>query len=598
MLFHRDPILVSLSPTGLRVGVVVGGEVARVERVVLEPDDFEQHWKQALRPLDDALRKAVAAVGVRPGAPVICAYHGPHSVAEMFHAPAVGKAASQCAELYLKQSLPGEGRGWVTGHWSLYEDQTKPTTEAAKPTVRTLVLVAADVGADLDLLAAWMARSGLALSGAMPARAALLRTIVREMSSNAKSKEGDGASPRVRVHLGEHTLAIAGWADGHLAIARCADVGYALLSDAIFRSGRSAQTSDVLTREYATRLLFAAGVPRRGEMLDPAIQLKADAVLPLLNPALQRLVIEVRNTLRFGLTDSSLSGLKLALEGPGASIPGLGEILSELLELAVDVPERDVRSGGGGIAEDQVGNLAIVRSLGASHATLVPQLVRVRHVSQRMKLATTGGGMLGALAVGSLLAMPLAAERRIDRRAAEIEQDANRLDEINQLKRDVQSRAFEFNSADRVVRAALGERPEWAAVLASLSQIAMPGVTIAEIAADYEGQGAASPTLMIRGRASLVAAAMAAGRDAGAGASGEGGMIDPIPSLRDAIRRLVVVSEVDVVSSRVMGEGADMSREFVLRVLLRGEPARVPELSDQERRLHTASANPAEGDAP
>ena len=548
-LIQREPILVSLSPSGVRVAIAAGGEISRVHRVMLDPDTFEAGWQKNLQPFDDALRTALNTLQVRPGSPALVLYHGPHSVADVFHAPASGPAALRAADLYLQQTLPNVQGGWLTALKALAEVPETPVALAgtapaanAKPGMRTLMLTVADSANDGDMLAHWLRRCGLRAVGVLPTKAAMLH---QAMTSDPMSAS---AQPRVYVHMGEHAMTISGWVDGKLCLARCAEVGYSLLCDAMYRSGRGQQLGDVFTRDYATRLAFSVGIPKRGEMMDQGLNFRGDDVLPLVQPALQRFAIELRQTLRFGMLESDLARVKLWITGPGSAITGIGTALGDSVDLASEC----LATRAGGAAEDQVGDLALALVMRQEQVWMTPPSTQLQSIALTTRKSMRAGVAVAVLALGAMginayLKSRAAATQiaTLQPRAAEIESRRTAESALTNLE----SRETAINT---ILSDALGERPTWRAPLVFLSQATEAGVEFVEITGDYGGSGKDSPTLTLRGRAP--------------NAEDDG---DPILKLLAAIKSESYVEAARIVSTQAE-TGGTKRREFVMSVQLKG----------------------------
>jgi hypothetical protein len=579
-VFQRDSILLSLSPSGIRVGTIVDGQVAKVERISLDPDDYDAHWKQQLRPLDDLLRKALATIDAPAGSSVLVSYHGPLAVAEVFNAPAQGKAAMQAADMYLRQSLPGDGKGWHTERWPLREEEavrgegtTDQTTD--RSVARTLVLTVADTNVELDVLAAWVVRCGLVLKGAIPTRAAMLHQAV------SRAPADPNAGVVIRLFLSEHAMTISGWIGKHLAIARCADAGYALLIDAVHRSGRGQNLPEAFNREYATRLLFSAGMPVRGQMMDMSLQLKCESVLPLIQPALQRLVIEVRQTLRFGLAEGAANDASIMLCGPGSGIPGLAEMLSEQLELSIDRERASDEHTVGGVAEDQIGDLSMLLALRAESTWMVPPLMRSRAIGNRMGMAMQAGAGVGVATLALFAGSVFLGNRSVHAQMKSLESAANRLEDVQKKRTENTVKSFELNNAARVVNASVGKRVDWAAALLILSQVQSDGLEITEMTGSFtsgKAPGARGsqtnsiePVILISGRA------IARVQRADPSKVTSEKPVDPIMQAVEQIKsHNEIIESVQVQRIRVTGEENGTIREFGLAITLRGYATDIP----------------------
>ncbi|MEZ6211894.1 MAG: hypothetical protein R3B46_11690 [Phycisphaerales bacterium] len=83
-------------------------------------------------------------------------------------------------------------------------------------------------------------------------------------------------------------------------------------------------------------MLFEIGLPERDTVVDAARSIRGSDILALISPVLQRCVVQVRQTLRFGLDEGARTHARLRVEGPGSRIPGLAEMISEETGLPLD----------------------------------------------------------------------------------------------------------------------------------------------------------------------------------------------------------------------------------------------------------------------
>jgi Tfp pilus assembly protein PilN len=550
-VLQRDPILISLSPSSLRVGVIVGNQIARVERVAADARNDEV-WKASLRPLDDALRSVLSTLNARPGSPALILYHGPRSVAEVFSVPGTGSAAASAVELYLNQNLPNASTEWLTNYHLLADgtsDSSQRHSQQGTPQpsgARTTALTYADSSDDADVLAGWVRRAGLEVQGVLPAKAAMLRAGL-QVPETCKLDQPD-AAPRVFIHLGEHAMTLTAWQGKRLLLARCADVGYSLLVDAILRSAKLLPKSEHFSREHATRTLFASGLPQRGQVVDHALHLSGDAVLPLMQPAMQRYVVETRQTLRFGMLEGDAARASVQLIGPGAGIPGLPDALSLALDLHVQISE-DAAKPAEALGEEHVGDLALALELRGQSGWFVPGSVQILQTSRRMARSVRMGAAVALLTLAALAARTHLAERSLRPAIATLQEQADQIDAEIRAAAAMQQKARDLEAIVSITDQAIATRTNWRAALGVLSRSMPAGVELTDIAGDFRSADAAGrPALTIRGRADSIAG-------------------DPVSKLLDTLSASPIVSNARVVSSRA---GADGEREFAIILELKG----------------------------
>ncbi|MFO0831616.1 MAG: hypothetical protein U0637_07205 [Phycisphaerales bacterium] len=549
-MLARDCILISLSPTSLRVALTAGTEVTRTERVDIDTVNFEEAWQQGLRPLDDALRSALRSLDARNGALAQVVYHSPRMMSEIFVAPATGPAALQAARLHLTQSLPDAGQGWATNIQPLQQ-----ITEATR-TKRQVMLLSTDTEVNQNTVAQWLVRCGVKPATIAPSKSMLLEHAVR-----ASPESG---STTVRIYFDEHAMTLCGWIDGRLAFARCADVGYGLVIDALKRAARM-PNGDLPSREYASRLLFSTGMPTRGQILDVSRNLSADAVMPLMQPALQRCIIEVRQTLRFGLPEQDIQRATIHLDGPGSVIPGISKAFFDHLEVDLTCRERDAGPNSG-VAEDQVGDLAIAAQHRASELWSVPPCERIRAENKRLTLCIRAGAAVGILLLAAMWGSTRRASAAAQHELEALAPQAAKLEHVIALRAKMSADASTIEGACALIDAGLGRHTSWLSALALPVQEQGSDVTILGVDGVSPKDGNAPPILTVHGRVPPAEV------DSHAGA-------DHVTELVERLTASPVVLSARVVSARTDGAGT----EFVIEAALRSTPASLPFAEGESR---------------
>lgn len=527
--------------------MTANGEVTRVERVSLDTLNFDEAWEQGLCPLDDVLRGALRSIGARPGASAQVVYHSPRVMSEVFVAPTTGPAAMQAARMHLSQSLPDGGQGWST-HIQPIVQLTEPGT--AK---RQVLILSADTAANQNILAQWLTRCGIRPGAIAPSRAILLEHAMRAEQHDSK--------PVVHIHFDEHAMTLCGWVDRRLVFARCADVGYALIIDAFKRAARSA-TGELPPREYAARLLFSTGIPARGQVLDPSRGLTADVVMPLVQPALQRCIIEVRQTLRFGLQDQDIVRAAIHLRGPGSIIPGISKAFSDHLECDLASEETGIGPHSG-VAEDQVGDLAIAAQHRGSTLWTVPPCEEVRTENRRLTLCVRAGALVAVLLLGAIWGSTRRASASTRAELVQLEPKAAQLGHIINLQEKTAEDGVFVAQSTALIDGALGRHTSWLGALALVPPDGKSGVTVLSVEGGRSKDTGAPPILTIHTRV------------ASAGADGT----DKVTAFVNALTTSPLVASARVVSARNDTEGG----ECVVEVTLASVPASLPILHGESR---------------
>lgn len=480
----------------LEVAAVSGGVAASavaVDAVPLDPADWDRSWEQGLVPLDAALQEALVRLGIGPRARATLVYHDPDVLAEVFSPPGALADARKAAQLALAEAFPGKVQGCPSALTLLAKDRTGENP-------RHHLLGVMDRNERLECLCDWLRRAGCTVKELIPAKALLLAHAV----NTATAADSDG--PTATLLFADHATVIVGVSDGAVRVTRMIAFGHDLLTDAVLRAARGVAGDDAtLTRDRAAAELFRVGLPGRDDEFPLADGLTGTQILPLTQPVLQRLAVEIKQTLRFALEESDLSRVRIVLTGTGAAIPGLSTIISESLDAQVDIAEAVQH------CRDEVlrptSELDLVARRRRPAVSLLP-VSEVRHRDYRRAVAgVRAGAMLAILSLAGIYLSAHNTERRINAQSASLASFLARArDHATQVQ---QAAAVEetFRHQLHLVDQALSPRADWQAVLGELSRQASAGVKLTELSAAASGAG---PTLVLKGFAELPANAAAA----------------------------------------------------------------------------------------
>ncbi len=538
-MLRSSYLCIELSPTRLEVAVASGRRVERSAAMELDSTEWEAYWADGLMPLDSTLAALLKRVHARKGMRADLFHDGPDTVTLLVSCPVTGDAALRAARLQLAEALPYPGTCNPACCSILSRDRSGDPP-------RTHVLAAADRDDRAQTLYGWLVRAGCRPNVIAPMEATLI-------ASAARAALADGCGENdVLIFLGERQTVIAAGSGGNLRCLRSFDLGCDLLLEALVRAlhppGHAAPPTPG-ERERAREFLHTRGIPERDEIIDPSSGMRGSAVLPLLQPIIQRYVVETRQTIRFGMSHSDLSRVRLVLSGPGGRIPRLLELLSNHLDAQTIVSDDAPKFEAGACAaslrecvEHPINNL-----------NLLPRSAEARRVAGVL----AGGVRAGALAAGVLLAADGA---RIANERAKVERmiQANApIIENIEMEAQIEQRANELAArladAEASLAATLGEYPDWVATLRQVAAVASDDVRLLEVTGDVGRDG---PALTIRGIAR-------------AGAS-EGQ--EPLSRYLEALAASPLTHSVQLASTRNTVMDDAPARSFVLRAQLHGMP--------------------------
>lgn len=433
-------------------------------RQALDPSGWEEIVAAGFALLESPLREVVAQAGLT-GRPVEVHYESPNAVVEMLTLPLPYAEARAAGALRIRESL-GSGEN------SCVAITRVPRQDSERSS--TTLLMTADRPASAEAIAAVTARAGARPDLLVPLRTTTLRSAI------AASLAISGSRTCTVMWMDRHATAVAGGVDGQCRFARSLSAGCDLLVEAFRRAAREVGGCD---HARASDLLFRAGLPRRDQVVDEALLLKGDRVIPLIQPALQRLAIEIKQTLRFGLPEGEASRATVTLAGPGAAIPLLAETLGGLIETTVhrldpatEAASRTIESG---------------MSLG-----FTPRAVEERRARRGLISAIAVGAAAAALAVGL---DGVWTEQEVGRLRSRISENQGRIQRASadaSLQSGLDAAAGRLAKLDALADATIGSQTCWTAAMKLISSLEIPGLEIQELAGALTPDG---PVLTLRG---------------------------------------------------------------------------------------------------
>jgi hypothetical protein len=464
----RDQILIGLSPTCLRVAACKGGRPSTVNCTPLEPGEWEKTWEQGLTPLDEKLAQALKALKVGKGATARVVYYSSAATAEVFSVPVRGNAAIQAAAFSLTESLPDRGADWPSSLTPLAAD----SRGAASP--KTHILGVADSPRATETLGEWLERAGVTLESLIPAKAAAIARAV------AAVKSLPSGEPHAMLWVEDHVTVFVGVSGGNLIFARGLDFGYAKLAEAIARAGRAGDRRGV-DQLLAYQTLFAAGIPQRHQGPEAgSTGVCLDGVLPLMQPVLQRFIIETRQTLRFSVAEAEHSKLKVLIAGSGATIPGLPEALESNFDAGIQTHQSEDKCPLGPM---EAGELSCVTGLPFSG--VLPPSEADRRMHGRLNGALRVGGIVLAMVMLASGGWAYARTAALRKQVANFQTRVDAMDEHELYVKRAQKLSTDIASASQTIKDLIGERPRWFAALALVSRDCGDSVELNHIAGSY-----------------------------------------------------------------------------------------------------------------
>ncbi|NUQ52880.1 MAG: hypothetical protein HUU19_09315 [Phycisphaerales bacterium] len=438
--------IVVLLPSCLEVARVSGGIVRKSARVALIETTMEAAWNQSLRPLDKPLAVALQQAGVRAGANLRFIYRSPDSVTETINLKATSADLTEPARLALAESTPFPWAEAVSGVRRL-----KVNANAG-----VWYLGVAERRCHSDMLDALASRNGFRIADSLTDRALLIDTVTRRFAASADPHA------RCLVELGATSTAILTSHQGKVTSLRCVDLGYEAFIEAVMRS-QSGRRDEELAFDAAAAVIAKIGLLPRGDLSAISNGAIDDSMKPLMRAAVQRLVVEIRQTIRFGLPEGDAVTCRIEVGGPGSAVPNLATTLSSHTDLEVAC-----EAGG---PELTGAPMAVVAAGLPGVEWIVPEGESLRRERRLLRASLIAGGVVavGLLAFeGFSVSSRLGAERIV---LAERQSKVESLHAEVEARREAGIVSKDLARLEKGVTEVGGERTPWRAVFREIASL-------------------------------------------------------------------------------------------------------------------------------
>jgi hypothetical protein len=324
--------IIQLTMTRLVVARCRGDRVEDARAHELDAPTYKDRWPGIIAELHEPLTGLVRSLGLS-GADAVLLYHAPTAIAGVYNCPATGSIseARSAARLQAAESL--STTDGISDAQALATDPS-PVNARGAPQRHTLAVL--DAAQSVDALTSWLTSAGLNVMQCLPVDAPALALCVRNVTATSGQK--DPATATATIWIGEHSTTMAAGVGGTLRFIRTVAIGTEALCEAMSRPMRTRRPDEVpitLDRPAARALLAKAGIPLPGDVIDSSRGIDGASVLPLLQPVLQRLAVEVKQSFRFGLTEGERTNLRIVLDGPGSALGRLAESVAQLTGLSI-----------------------------------------------------------------------------------------------------------------------------------------------------------------------------------------------------------------------------------------------------------------------
>lgn len=308
MRINGKQIVLSLTQRRLAGAMIRGGKAVQVEAIDLDPALWGTAWSEGLMAYDSEIRRVLTRLQAGKETPVTVLYNSPSAVLACFDLPGTPGEACAAASLQIRDPATGFSVG-----------AAYPIAPAASGNGCWSVLAISERDEAANALFGWVTRAGARLVGLVPIQFA----VAIEASRCAASDEELTAE----CLIGRDWTAVACGASDAFHLIRVFELGYGAMSDV---HAQVATSQNKNSDGHAS--LFEIGVPFKNRDIHPADR---SMLLPLLSPIIQRLCIEIKQTLRFGLSGAHMPAT-LNLNGVAGRIPELVPALVEGVDMHIE----------------------------------------------------------------------------------------------------------------------------------------------------------------------------------------------------------------------------------------------------------------------
>lgn len=472
--------VISLVPNRLSVMLVSRGRVQQSESTSLPSQDWSELWADGLMQLDLPLRQLLSRFPKRSLSNTTLIYESKTLTKQITTDEQGGAFARDTARSKLREMVGLDTQVCVTPLGS--------DTASSGP---TLMLAYADRDDTLRSLYAWLNRCGVSVSGMIPSSVASVVVAAQQ----AESLDDETAI----FYLDGHCGVLCYSAGNRLKLVRPTDIGFNKLAESyqqVFQEHHAKESGPDAPPQCcvqdALNCLVENGIPFQPQQYK-GIELRS-GVLPRMAPVLQRIGIDVKQTIRFGIGgETKLKNLIVA--GPGAAIPNITRAVSEHLELHMKLAAghegfEPAVAGGFGTTEQQFIELS------KSIPVLLPRIAGDERSRKQLQQAVGIGAVVAAVAVAGQFLNYTSQRSHFE---SEIQNDSARYQRVAQFEQ-MQEQAHEVHGMlgdiSKLVASHTESQPYWETPLAEIGQFVGSGIRIQELRGEYDS---GTPVLVILG---------------------------------------------------------------------------------------------------
>lgn len=534
-MLHLSPkpqVLITLEP-GMLVGRVLRGvRVVRTHHASFGHSDWSAIWESSLAPLDEALSRIVTRLGLSPGSEACVVFEACGALAEFQSIGTGGFEATSAARLAAAERLG------VSADSPCLVVRRLGRSTGENGRASTQFIVAGATENELQKVSRWIERAHLHCRGAVPTSAMLMDALATKLLS------WRGESDLNLFHIDRCRSVVGSGSRRGITMLRTFEVGLSHLAEAVMRaaSGAEGGRGGGIAFDRAQAVLVEQGLPQSGQVFDEESGLAARVVLPYLQPVLQRIFVELKQSFRKALREGRSGQTLIEMSGPGAVIEGLDSAIARALDAEVMRPTgASGEQGASEIWADWAGDRLLLHT---------PAEMAERR-GRSLRRAAIAGALLAGCVVGAEAMVQSHQIASLERRIAE---SADRVQQVQQFGATCDkavSKEKSLDTARDLVSSFAGEQPKWSALLREVALAAEGKVVLTEVRGMSD-----------EGQSSLSIAGLA---DASVEPS-------PLSELIGQLQSSPLVQDVQVVSRRLIEMDDGTSHQFRLQITAQRVP--------------------------
>jgi Tfp pilus assembly PilM family ATPase/Tfp pilus assembly protein PilN len=469
---RRNCVGIEIASDRIDVVLIRGRDIAAVHRIAIAAATESGAWNAAVRGARAQLRSFVEQNKAQ-GLPATVLYRNPSQVVD-FPYVEVKSAQEACsaASLSCSAAIPPTAGAVVC-------DAAVIANASSGSRRRWHVVVAADRDDAIDAIESVVVESGLKFVGALPIDVAIVLAMVDRAARHRQSPSHGW------LHLGMHSSIFLARIDGAIRFLRRINVGLETVAASLARPIHQHGSPEPvhLAMDAARRMLFESGIPLRDQLVHEQLRLHGSDTLPLMQPVLQRLLVELRQSLRFGLEEQERAGLRVTIEGPGCTLPRFVDLVGTELQVQPEVDA--VERGDSNPFQPGFPGGELVQSLSDSRAMarfkLFPAQATARQQNRRSRRCLwAGAAVAAALLAGEwvIATRQLSAARQ---QMQGLESQTRQVESVRAARDQVVQGTAALAQLKQVIDTEVGSQADLRAVLVELALITPQTIRLTSI---------------------------------------------------------------------------------------------------------------------